>query len=798
MLDWKITEAPNQDEARPEAAAPPHPTWRGLPRGAWILVSGVIGLVVVGAGLYSWWTQVNTHRAVQQALAQEASIIAAKDMDQIKTLYGMNDSDWDVAYTRWALAGQAAPRPLPFLYPLTTTGQITVLDPFAPNVLRAEVAHPFTNTHGQVLTFTTTYFYAFANDANVWQRIEPPANYWGEQRAYKRPYLTVFYWEPDQQLVDELGPFLDNLLNQLCAEWDCPADFKYELHLTDTLPDPLSLSKPPVEAQPTDPLFFDVLLSQRLYARQAVFHIPSPRVMGYPADAASRDLYRRSFGWQVLAQTSAHLGYRATDGLSPLLNPLYFGLLAEVGARLGLDSALAKAPLVITDLTELDWLGQWGNNGFSLSNSGARARLRPAHALMHNLLRDTSTDEQARLLTHLWEAEAGLDWVETGLGLTPEAAQARFDEAARDAFQIQSRVSGAFDWALSCAAGPAVLSLSDGEVRYVLAADPNSSSYGSSTTWAADGQHLFVSGYGLLVDLATGSIRWMTTPVVGYPDRYTLVNENVLAYLFWPAGERDGRQSYPTLQFQDLRDPQLALAPVENVWDYSLSPDHRWMALTRFTDLDALYVDPTLSLIPAEGGPPVWETHSAYPVWSADSRQLIYAKFDAANRLIAFYRLEIETGESHLVVDRSSLALSLESSYAQAVWSPTGEWLSIVTVGAATHNQIWFIRPDGSDATLTFINDGYIAPPRFSADGQFLAMTVYPPDGNNSQLQIMRVPTGEIVQTIRSPQNFDWSPTGHQLAIATASGLQLLTFPTAEPLRLNATVCHSVAWNPKP
>lgn len=808
MLDWKITDAPNPEEARPEAAsAPARPLRRGLPRGAWILLSSVIVFVILVAALYSGWTRAHTRLAVQQALAQEFSTITAKDISQIKSLYGADDSDWDVAYTRWALAGQAAPRPLPFLYPLTTTGQLTVLDPFAPNVLRAEVAHPFSTTQGQVLTFTTTYFFAFTHEQ--WQRIEPPANYWGEQHAYVGPYLTIFYWEPDQPLVDELGPFLDHIVNQLCADWDCPADFKYELRLTDTLPAPLGMSKPPADARPTDPLFFDVILAHRLYAREPILQMASPHIMGYPADAASRDLYRRALGWQVLAQTSAHLGYRITTGVDPLLNPLYFGLLAEIGARLGLDSAPSEAPLLITDLAELEWLGQW-NNGFSLSNSEARAKLRPAFALIHHLLSGTSTEEQTRLHNRLWSAETGLEWIETGLSLTREATQARFDQAIHDAFNIQSRVSGDFDWALACTAGPAVLSLGDGEVRYLLSDvdGANTSFYGGSTTWAADGQHIFVSGYGLVVDLATGSIRWTSTPAIGYAERYTLLNDDWLAYLFWPATNRNDSGQViqtPEVKFQNLRDPSLTRPSSENVWDYNLSPDRRWMALTHLLGPDpldpnpnVLYPNPTLSLIPVEGGPPLWEGQGAYPGWSADSRQLIYSEFDFTNRLTGFRRIEVETGDSHLLIDRASLALQSELTYGQAVWSPTGEWLSLVTTGVSTRNQVWFIHPDGSEAHSVFSNAGYITPPRFSADGQLVAILAYKPDGTSGQLQLLRVPTGEIVQTIRGPQSYDWSPTGHQLALATTSGLQILTDLASEPQRLNTTACYSVAWNPQP
>jgi hypothetical protein len=793
MLDWKITDAPHQDEARPEVALPPpSPHRRGWPRGALLLVGSVIVLVMVGAGLYSWWTRTTTRLAVQQALAQEASAVSDENIEQIRTLYGTSDSDWDVAYTRWALAGQAAPRPLPFLYPLTTTGQLRGLEPFAPSVLRAEVAHPFTNTQGQVLTFTTTYFFAFANDSNAWQRIEPPAHYWGEQRAYVGPYLTILYWEPDQSLVDELGPFLDNLLNQLCAEWECPADYKYELNFTGTLPNPLSLLKPPEEARPTDPLFFDVLAAFRSSVRTPALRLASPRVMGYPSDALSRAYFQRALGWQMLEQTSVSLGYDQTQSIAPLLNPMYYGVLAEIGQRLGLETALPDTPLIIDEMASLDF-----SRDLSLTDDEARGKLRPALAFIHRLIRDEAPGTTARLLRALWEDTTELDWIATGLNLNPTQAQARFDESMRDAIQIQSRVAGDFDWALACSAGPAVLSLEDGLTQYLLTpADATANFYyGGSTAWADDGQRMLVSGYGLLANLATGRIHWVASPHDSYGDRYTFINEDVVAYLDWPAGDNPELQN-PRLRFYNVRDPYRTPPLIENVWNYVVSPDRQWLALSQLVGAGDYFSSASLSLIPAGGGPPRWTGPGAYPTWSPDSQQLVYAEYASDGRWQVMHRLDLASAESQVVINRSSLGSPTDISYAQAVWSPDGEWLVVVIGGEASGYQLWRMRPDGSEAQIIFSGKDYIGPPQFSADGQYLATMVYPPP-SNGELHLMRMPTGEVIQTVTGLQAFAWSVSGHQLAVATFQGLHWLTEPTAEPRKLNNSVCYSIAWNPQ-
>lgn len=794
MLDWKITDAPAPDEIRSEAAPPPPPApaRRGRLRGAWIMVSGVIVLVVVGAGLYSWWTRATTHQAVQQALAQEASAVNGQDIQQIRTLYGTSDSEWDTVYTRWALARQAAPRPLPFLYPLTTTGELLLVDAFAPNVLRAEVAHPFTNVQGQVLTFTTTYFFTFANAANAWQRIEPPANYWGDQRAYLSPYLTILYWEPDQPLVDELGPYLDNLLTQLCAEWDCPADYKYELNFTETLPNPLSLLQPPEEAQPTDPLFFDVLMSFHSRVRVQAFRLASPRVMGSPTNAASLDYFRRALGWQMLLQTSVSIGYHDSRINLPLINPLYFGLLGNVGQRLGLDAQAPDLPVLIDDLGSVDLM-----RDFNLTTNAARKKLRPAQAFMQRLLRDEPAQTEAELLAALWEYPMGIEWFAAGLDLTPTQAQNRFDETMRDAIQIQTEVRGDFDLALSCNAGPAVLSLDDGVVHYLLspAGADNYPAYGGAAAWADDGQRIMISGYGFLADLAVGRIQWVMSPQASYVDNYTFLTDDVLVAVNWPSGNNVETQN-PALRFHNLRDPHQTPPAIENVWNYAASPDRQWLALAQLSVGGDFFNSASLRLIPAQGGPPLWTGAGAYPSWSPDGQQLTYTEYDSDGRWTAIHRLDLASAESTEIITRAELGSPREAAYGQVVWSPADDWLIFVTGGEGLGYQLWRLRPDGSEAQLLLAGENYMLPPQFSADGLYGAVMSYPP-ASNGELRIVHMPTGEVVQTINGVQAFAWSTSDQRLAVANFQGIFWLAEPQAKLQQLNNSICYSIDWNPR-
>lgn len=797
VLDWDITDAPGSEEPQPAlpASLGHAPLSHRWPWAAVGLVMGVIVLVIVGALVYAGWTHANTRLAIEHALTQEAQVVEAHNIDELEAFYNADASDWGETYLRWALDKQSAPRPQPFLYPLTTTGQLTALEPFGPNIMQAEVARPFSNTQGQVLTFTTTYFFAF--NADQWQRIAPPENFWGRQLAYVGPYLTLYYWEPDQALVDELGPYLTNLLTQVCAEWECPADYTYELYLTDLLPNPLVLADPPSDAHPTDPLFFDVLLTHRLYARESIFRMASPRIMGYPADNASRDYFLRAVGWLVLGQTSAHLGYREAQNFNPLLNHFYFGLLAETGARLGLDAPPPDPPLIIHDFSALGWLGDSGN-WLSLTTPGARARLRAAWAIAHQLAQNESGGAEARLLQALWNENApGLNWLANGLNLSLEAAQARFDGALNRAVQIQSQVSGQFDWALWCNAGPAVLKLSDGEARYLLTeADNSNFFYGGSVAWAADGRHLFVSGYGLLADMPTGLIRWISRPLASYPDQYTLLTDDLLAYIAWSSIESNSSPS-STLRFQHLRDPLQAPPAIENIWAYTVSPDQQFIAFAYRGDVDAAFTASRVRVIPAAGGPLVWEGAGVSPHWAPDGRQLIYTEYDSSGQVLAFQKVDLDTGESREVMNLAAFVPPLEATYAEAVWSPTGEWLAVVTSSQSSANQLWLIRPDGGKPRLLITSQDYIGPPRFSADGQFVASLIYPPD-SSGVLQISAVTTGESVQTIDKLSSYDWSPTGHELALARHDGLYRLTDPAAEAQLVNQSACYSVTWNPNP
>jgi WD40 repeat protein len=85
----------------------------------------------------------------------------------------------------------------------------------------------------------------------------------------------------------------------------------------------------------------------------------------------------------------------------------------------------------------------------------------------------------------------------------------------------------------------------------------------------------------------------------------------------------------------------------------------------------------------------------------------------------------------------------------------------------------------------------------FSADGKFLAVMVW--NVGPTSVIVYDIVSGEEIHFLPNITGFDWSPTGHELALVSDKGLFLL----AEPGEAGSTLeqlanpsCFSVEWNP--
>src|SRR5262249_14615683 len=116
-------------------------------------------------------------------------------------------------------------------------------------------------------------------------------------------------------------------------------------------------------------------------------------------------------------------------------------------------------------------------------------------------------------------------------------------------------------------------------------------------------------------------------------------------------------------------------------------------------------------------------------------------------------------------------------------------------------------RPQGGNPVLSAAgpilildSDGGISLPAHSADGKYLAVTLYPSTPLNGQSRtIIYDTTNDVQLNLIGNENYAWSPAGHQLAVTAQDGVYWYADPSApHPQKLTSAQCSNILWNPAP
>ena len=333
-LDWEVSEAPHDDDARPSrtaAAQPPasdprvidHPPAARPParaangqrrRWRWMAALAVLA-AAAGGGLW-YYTQTGwqrVHADVLAAVRYEDQRATQGDTELLINVQDHGNVDWLAVRRDEAAAHQPAPRPLPIL----TVGQapavltsLTVLDT---EFVEASVSRQFTTPDGQSLTFQLPQFYRHGM-AGDWLRSAPPGSFWGSWLDWHGDKLDIRYSERDADFVAHVAQVLDARLADACAAWagGCPNGPPVRLYLSGFVGsleyDPLSNVEVRIQTNAAGgnaPSAADYFLS-----------VPSPQIAGIPADDAGRAYLTDYLAVRLIASLARHVstspqGYEA-------------------------------------------------------------------------------------------------------------------------------------------------------------------------------------------------------------------------------------------------------------------------------------------------------------------------------------------------------------------------------------------------------------------------------------------------------------------------------------------------------
>ncbi len=752
LLDWDITDAPDPDEVAPRGegsvvAGTPRPQAHGLSRRTWLMLGGIILLAMGSVSAFSVWDQWRVLAEVRQAIAAET---------------------------------QNIPLPNYLLHPSQSEATVLSVTMLSNHTAQAEVARAYLTSSGQPVTFTLSQFYQFNGAA--WQRLPIPETYWGEGREYRGQRIHIRYAMVDEDFVKDFGPFAEAALVEACETWTCHPSHNIALNFSAEGP---RLPDATTEAYPADAPSTLALLWARADIEQEL-RLPSPHLVGYPADEASREVLKRALALQALIGLANELA-----GSAQRDNAYLYAFVARMGARLGLEAPNVGEGLTVQTFYEPGELWELAYASLWQSPVERDEALRAALGSLNDLLvaPGLPANAEARLFASLRENFYPTDWYAEALNVTRAEAQERLWQSLLSRYQIGPFASPP-DLLLQCVSGPALYHLSDQRLTEFLPFAQSDNAFVFSS-WSPTGEWLALfppnSQRVFLVNLRSGAVTTQDQPpteanVFAFIPK-AWVDDMTLAYIV------SRLRRPPLLRFMNVSGAERAMVEVENVWTYALAPNGGLAVIQRADQLE---------LIPAWGGPATLIGAGHTPRWLPGGQSLIFDD-DRDPTNTALSRYTVATGQITTILDDARIN--------QAAWSLTENLVAVATLelGSDSFSNNYQIRVGAVSSeglqwrwldpeTIQSVFDL-----EFSADGKFLAALQYGSQRRTTFTVIYDVATGQRLREIESTYTLAWSPTGHRLALSGANGVYLVDEPadSADPstLAINAE-CYSVLWNP--
>lgn len=749
LLDWDITDAPQADEAAPrweQSVAVDVPRPASLSRRTWWMLGGLIVVAILGLSAFSMWDR------------------------------------WLVLmYARQDITPEIQTPPLPnYLFKPDQTGAIIQsLTTLPNNTLLADVSHTFLAPDGQPITFTLTQFYQFNGAA--WEQRPTPHTYWGENREYHGQRLHIRYPAVDEDFINDFGPFADALLSEACKIWAC--------HPAHTIAVNFSAEGPfPLETAPIDgPNTFALLWAGADIEQE--LRVPSPHLVGYPANETSREALKRALALQALIGLANEVA-----GSTHRDNAYLYAFIARMGARLDLEASNVGDNLTVSTFYEPPALWELAYAGLWQSPDKRDEALRAALGSLNTLLAapNLPAEAEALLFASLRVNFYPADWYAEAIGVTRAEAQARVWQSLLSRYRVGYR-AGPFaeppDLLLQCVGGPAFYHLSEQRLTEFLPFVQTENAFVAST-WSPTGEWVILFSPNrqrvFIVNLQSGVVipqDQSPTEVNVYSFiPQTWVDDTTLAYIV------NRLRRPPLLRFINMVEGELTELEIENVQTYTLSPNREWAVIERGEQLE---------LIPARGGPATLIGAGQRPQWLPDGQAVVFDDKRSATEALSRYSL----ADGHIT------ALWGNAPTHHAVWSPTENLVAVAALEMGSDSFVnnyqlrmgtaladglqWrWLDSESTHNTLALT---------FSADGKFLAVLQQDPGRGATFTVVYDVATGQRLREIESTYTLAWSSTGHRLALSGANGVYLVEEPadSANPPKLvTHTGCYNPLWNP--
>jgi len=412
-------------------------------------------------------------------------------------------------------------------------------------------------------------------------------------------------------------------------------------------------------------------------------------------------------------------------------------------------------------------------------------------------------EDDPRLFKALSTVRDPADWLVQGLGISREEARLRW-QAATDPeprYELRAQIPQAV--ALACHDGPMLLTPGDAELTPLL---PGYFFDATVIAWSPDGQRLMLSITPRLaiVDFTADELIWVPdSHGFTFPGSFEFfapgpkwLSSTTIAYL---GGNFIPPANPSVWRFFDVTDPQRHWPELSGIGNYRPSPDRTLAATSTTTDTEQI------ELMPLFGGSAIPLGRGQFPLWSPDSRTLVYAS--APDVLTTADRNTLAVNE---ILSASALTPSESDApinfLLPIAWSPDAKQIAFIAAAAPRESadqparpKIWVGRVNADGARprrLQTVDNGYPLVARFSTDGQYFAVNVYQEFSAYGGVLIFKADTGALLQSVTGLTFADWSPTGHQLLLNAPEGVHLWREPDRPLEKLTDAQCFDARWNP--